>query len=57
MRVRVVRNPRFLVRQASQAMQRAAKGFFQHGRDAEFARAAKLMEEINRFLREMEHSR
>lgn len=51
---RVVNNPRLLLRQSSGAMQRAAKIFFQQGKDTEFARAAKLMEEINRFRKALE---
>jgi hypothetical protein len=43
-----------MVRQASMAMQRAARAFFQQGRDVEFVRAARLMEEINRFQNELD---
>lgn len=54
MRSPMASNPAFLVRQSSLAMQRAAKCLFRQGRDTEFARAARLMEEINRFRRELE---
>lgn len=57
MRARVTRSPRILVRQSSLAMQRAARGFFQRGREMEFARAANLMEEINRFLKDLERTK
>ncbi len=55
LRVTVMREPRALVKRAASAMKQAARELFEQGRDADFAKAAKLMEEINKFLGELKN--
>lgn len=50
-----MKEPIILVKRAATAMKQAARELFEQGRDTEFAKAAKLMEEINKFLGELKN--